>query len=344
MPWNIIKNQEIDSWNDKLKLTDASFYQYPYFISGEYASLFSKALFIKYTEHGADQAFCAMVEIGRYPLKVCVIECGPVILQKNADLKKIIKELKEFAASKKYVHLQVRPYNTAAEELLKNDASFTTELLFPFHQKEEFDWNIYNKPEDELLKGFKLQCRRKIVLAGRVPYKFCKLQDEKELKQVHTLFKKVAREKSYKYMPFGVFEDIFKKGKKHGLCDIYAAYLNGKIVNAIFIVKDAQSFYHFSSGMVIEGYNYNESPPAKLHYFLMQDCFYTENKEYYNISFGGSDNLIRFKELFNPVEIEKPPYYTYIINKSKVALFKKFDQQKTGILRSGFKKISKFFE
>jgi hypothetical protein len=343
MSWKIISKTERDSWNEKLKLTDAVFYQYPYFITGEYASVFSGCVLIKYVEHDEEMAYAAIVEIGLSPFKFAIIECGPVILRGNADREMIFRSLKEFAVSRKYIQLQVRPSDAVFENLMKNDDLFENKLLFPFHQQEEFDWNIYNKPEDELLKGFKLQCRRKIVLAGRVPYKFCKLEDEKELKDVHLLFKKVASEKGYKYMAFQVFENIFKKGKKYDLCDIYAAYLNGKIVNAIFVVKDGLSFYHLSSGMVIEGYNYNESPPAKLHHFLMQDCFYKERKKFYNISFGGSDNLIRFKELFNPVEIEKPPYYTYIINKKKVSFFKKFNPDQTLKLRTIFKRVSKAF-
>jgi hypothetical protein len=341
MSWKIISKTEIDSWNEKLKLTNAVFYQYPYFVSAEYSSMFSKSVLIKYVENDVELAYAAIVEIGYSPFKFAIIECGPVLLHENADHTILLRTMIDFCTARNYMQLQIRPFDIVFENLMKKDKLFENELLFPFHQQEEFDWNIYAKPEDELLKGFKIQCRRKIVLAGRVPYKFCKLQDEKELKHVHILFKKVASEKGYKYMAFRVFENLFKNGKKYDLCDIYAAYLNGKIVNAVFIVKDAKSFYHLSSGMVIEGYNYNESPPAKLHYFLMQDCFYNERKEYYNISFGGSDNLIRFKELFNPVELEKPPYYTYIINRKKVNFFKKFNPEQTLKLRTFFKKMSK---
>jgi hypothetical protein len=342
MPWEIIKTTDADVWNEKLKQTTAPFYQYPYYISPQYSSLFSGTIFIVYKlGDGHEIAFCAVIEIGNYPFKIGVIDGGPVLLKNNIDISVLIEDLKAFAQRKHYMHLQVRPA-TQLEKYFETDSFIKNQIFFPFHMKEEYDFNIYNKPEEELLAGFKLQCRRKIVLAGRVPFKFCKLEDKSELKNVHNLFQEITKTKGYHYTPFNVFLNIFTNGKKHDLCDIYVAYLNDEIVNAVFIVKDAQSFYHLSSGLMVKGYMQNESPPAKLHYFLMQDCFYEEHKEYYNISYGGSDNLIRFKELFNPVEIEKPPYYTYVINKKTVSFLSKISPKQATVLRSAFNHIKKF--
>ena len=109
------------------------------------------------------------------------------------------------------------------------------------------------------------------------------------------------------------------------------------------IVKDAKSFYHYTSALTIKGFHPNESPPAKLHFFIMQDCFYNEQKKFYNISFGGSDNLIRFKELFNPIEIERPPYYTFVIKKNTLHLFSNLSLKYTTDLRNFFKSIDKRF-
>ena len=142
---------------------------------------------------------------------------------------------------------------------------------------------------------------------------------------------------------FPAFLKIYKNGKKYNLCDFYCVYLNNELVSAVFIIKDAQCFYHFTSAMLVKGYRYNESPPAKLHLFIMQDCFYKEHKSYYNISYGGTNNLIRFKELFNPVEIEKPPYYTCILQKQRFNLFKKIHPKEAVNFRIVFKNISKHF-
>jgi len=134
---------------------------------------------------------------------------------------------------------------------------------------------------------------------------------------------------------------LFKNGKPHGLCDVYGAFLQDELVNAVIVLKDRDSYYHFSSALVVKDYKYNESPPAKLHFFIMQDCFYNENKKVYNISFGGSNNLMRFKELFNPVEIERPPYYTYEINKKALSFSKILSPQVTTFIRNTFKAASK---
>jgi len=344
MPWKVIPKHETGIWNEKLKNTDAVFYQFPYYASSEYNSAFSKAIFVKYIESEQEIAFAAIIEIGLFPFKVGIIEEGPVLLQESADLQSLIRDLKKFVRNKSYMHLQVRPpVNSSFNLSLKTDKAFENRVYFPFHLKVEFDLNIYKKPEKELLAGFKMQCRRKIVLAGRVPYKFFKINNEEMLADIRKLFNDVTDTKGYGFLPFKIYEAIYKEGKKYDLCDFYAVYLDGQLVNAALIVKDAKSFYHYTSALTIKGFHPNESPPAKLHFFIMQDCFYNEQKEFYNISFGGSDNLIRFKELFNPTEIERHPYYTFVIKKNALHLFSNFSLKYTTRLRNFMKLIDKLF-
>ncbi len=341
MQWEIIKKTEIDSWNEKLKHTNATLFQYPYYLTGEYSSLFYKSIFIKYVDEGKELAFAAIIEIGISPFRVGVIDDGPIMLHKDSNLQIMLEDLKKFAQKKRYMHLQIRPANTQLENLLKDDGSFNNELFFPYHKKEQSDWNIYNQPEDQLLASFKRQCRRKIVLAGRVPFTFVKLENAAQLKDVKTLFNQVSKIKGHKYIAFPSMVKIYNNGKKHNLCDLYGVYLNGKLVNAVLIIKDALCFYHFTSAMLVKGYKDNESPPAKLHLFIMQDCFYHEHKAFYNISYGGTDSLVRFKELFNPVEVKKPPYYTCVFNKKALTVFQKTTPEGIGRIRNAFRNINK---
>lgn len=344
MHWEVIKKTEIDSWNEKLKQTNATLYQYPYCLTGEYDSLFYSTIYLKYVSADKELAYAAIIEIGIFPFKTAIIDDGPIILQGDFDLKLMLENLKEFSRKKLYMHLQIRPVTAEFENLLETDLGFKKELFFPFHQQETSDWNIYNMPEDELLASFKRQCRRKIILAGRVPFKFIKLGNDADLKDVKLLFKLVSKIRGYKYIPFSALLKIYKNGKKHNLCDLYAVYLNEELINAVVILKDAQCFYHFTSAMLVKGYKENESPPAKLHLFIMEDCFYNEHKSYYNISYGGTSNLIRFKELFNPVEVTKPACYTYIINKKSLSLFQKATPEATVYVRTFFKSISKYIK
>jgi len=345
MPWQRIPKKDTHLFNYTLKTTKAVFNQYPYYVSSEYNSFLSKAVFIKYVEDKQELAYAALIEIGFYPFKVGVIDGGPILLNEDGNVKKMLESLKDFAHERNYMHLQIRPgIDSSFNDLLKTDNAFETKIYFPFHLKVEFDSNIYNKPEKELLAGFKMQCRRKIVLAGRLPYKFTKIKNDAELTEVRKIFKDVIDTKGYNYLPFKIYEAIYKEGKKYDLCDFYVAYLNDELVNAVMIVKDAQSFYHYTSALVVKGFKPSESPPAKLHYFVMEDCFYNEQKDYYNISFGGSDNLVRFKELFNPVEVEKPPYYTFVIKKNTLKFLSKFSREQAASLRSTFKIFDNMFK
>lgn len=331
MHWEIIKKTEIEAWNEKLKQTSAALYQYPYYLMGKYNSLLYRRFFLKYITEDKELAFAALIEFGIFPFKTVIIDDGPIILEQNTDLKKMLDSLIKFLKKKFYMYLQILPANADIENQLCNNVKFKNEIFYPFHKKEEAEWNIYNQPEDKLLASFKIQGRRKIVLAGRVPYKFIKLEGSEHLQNVENLFKEVEKTKKRRYIPFSAMRTIYEKGKKHNLCDLYGAYLNDELVNAVLIIKDAQCFYHFTSAMVVKGYKYNESPPAKLHFFIMQDCFYNENKKFYNISAGGTHNLIRFKELFNPIEVKKPPYYTYILIERFFPFFKKLLPKKPRI-------------
>jgi len=342
MSWTVIQSDEIDNWNEKLKKTQAPFYQYPYYASALYHTAFSKCRFLKYIEGGKDIAFCTVIEINFYLFKVGVIDGGPIPLT-STDITELIEELKIFAKKRKYLYLQIMPFNASFEAIIKKDTGFKKDVFFPFHRIEEAEFNIYRMPEELLLKSYKLQGRRKIILAERVPFEYYKLENKITLKDIRELFKKVIKDKGYNYLPFSIFVNIFRNGRKHQLCDIYIASQNGEIVNAIFIVKDSQSFYHLSSGLVVKGYKENESPPAKLHHFAMMDCFNKENKSYYNISYGGSNNLVRFKELFNPVKVPRSSYYTFVINTKAFRLFKKFTPESADTMRTVFGKLRKLF-
>ena len=323
MHWEIIKKAEIELWNEKLKQTTATLFQYPFYLSGKYDSLLYQRFFIKYIKNDKEFAFAAVIEFGIFPFKTAIIDDGPVVLEKDIDLQLMLDDLLKFFNKKSYIYVQIQPADSVIESLLNKDAEFKKEVYYPFHKKEEAEWNIYNQPEEKLLAGFKVQGRRKIVLAGRVPFEFCKIKSESHLKDVKNLFKKVEKTKRRRYIPFSAILKIYKNGKKHNLCEVYCVYLNNEMVNAVFIVKDAHCFYHFTSAMLVKGYHQNESPPAKLHLYIMKDCFYNEHKNYYNISSGGTNNLIRFKELFNPVEVKKPPYYTRVLEKKYFSFFKR---------------------
>lgn len=333
MSWQTIKHTDIDSWNKKLQQTKAPYYQYPYYTAAVYSSLFSKPVAIQYTVNNEVQAFASVIEFGLFPFKVAILDGGPVLLNDQVNFAEVLEALKLFGKKRRYIYLQVRPIDTLAESYIQQDTAYRQEVYFPYHIKELAELNIYAAPEEKLLAGFKMQGRRKIVLAGRVDYRFHKLSTREELLEVKALFREVQHAKGYQFIPFHVFENIFKNGHQHGLCDIYLASLNNTIVNALIIVKDGQSYYHLSSGIVVRGFKENESPPAKLHFFAMQDCFYNDHKAYYNISHGGSNNLRRFKELFNPVEVPKPPYYTYVINQFMIKLFRKITLERMRRLR-----------
>jgi len=174
---------------------------------------FSKPVFCNIKTGEEIQAFCTLIIVGANPFKAAIAEYGPVIFNETISRETLLYDLKNFCFPNKvtciYKYVQTM---RIWKNLLKHDSSFHTKLLFPFHQQEEYDSNIYNKPEDELLKGFKMQCRRKIVFgrAGEFLF-FKKLETPEHFLQLNKLFNKAAKEKGYKYMPFYIYRNLVQK-------------------------------------------------------------------------------------------------------------------------------------
>jgi hypothetical protein len=115
-------------------------------------------------------------------------------------------------------------------------------------------------------------------------------------------------------------------------------------VCAAFIVKDRSSFNYLSGGLMVKGFESKASPANKLHYKIVKDCFYEEDKEVYNISYSGPESPVyRFKSSFRPVEKIKPKYYTYLIRKKLTGLIYNLQKKKLISFKKALRKIIKRF-
>lgn len=343
MAWYKIIPSEYTSLNDTLKATNASFFQYPYYAEGYKYILNSKSVYLKYIINEKTIAYCTIMEIGIWPFKVGLIIRGPVFFNLENNLVEIFTGLQEYAKKAGYMFLRINPNEHKIAEYLNTNQNFIREDYFPYYKgSQNKNFNVSYKPQEQLLGSFNQMCRRKIKHADSENFIYKHVETEEELKEVYELFTKVGSRKNFKYRSFKSYKEIFVNGKVHDLCTVYTARLNNKTVAAGFIVKDKNYYNYLSGGLIVEGYESKNSPSAKLHYLAMLDCFYKENKKYYNISYSGEDSdVYKFKSSFNPEVEEMPDYYTFIANKWATNIFRALSLKNVKKVRKLIRSITK---
>lgn len=343
MAWQKILPTDYDATNEALKQTNASFFQYPYYAEGYKYILKSKSVYLKYAINGNIVAYCTIMEIGIWPFKVGLIIRGPVFVDLPDNLIPLFDGLKSYAKKAGYMFLRINPNETLTAEYLENNNAFIKEDYFPYYKgSQNKNFNISNKPEEQLLSSFNQMCRRKIKHADAENFAYKHVENEDELNEVYELFTKVGSKKNFKYRSFKSYREIYSNGKKHNLCTVYTASLNNKIVAAGFIVKDKNYYNYLSGGLVVEGYESKNSPSAKLHYLAMLDCFYKEQKKFYNISYSGEDSdVYKFKSSFNPEVEDMPDYYTFIANNWATKIFRALSLKNVKNVRKFIRSITK---
>lgn len=316
MTWTEIEDAEVDSWNEKLKDTNASFFQYPYYAAGYRHFLFSKAVFLQLQDGNKSVGYCCILRVGFLGVRFGLIIRGPVFFDNSFDKVAAVAALKTYAVKEQYVFLRINPDELTLAAILKQDTQFEEKDFFPSYRgSQAYDLVVYKRNEDELLRSFRDDCRNKIRFQKEMNYTYSTVQTKEELKRVHLLFKQLGEGKNFSYRPFKSYYEILLKGAKHNLCSVYTASLNDKLICAAFIVKDANTYTYFSGALILNDIKAKYSPANNLHYLIMQDCFYKENKARYNLSYSAPGSGVHmFKTSFKPVEEIKPLFYTYVIN------------------------------
>ncbi len=311
-------NDEIKTWNTKLKSTNASFFQYPYYASGYKSFAFCNPVYLKFIDdQNFEKAFCVIIKIGFFPLKIGLIIRGPVIIDNTFPAGKIIDSLTSYAEKHNYIFLRLNPDTFTVEAILKANNNFIQKNFFPAYKgSQNKNFNVHKVSEENLLSAFRRDCRHKIKYADEMNFNFESVTKESELKNVYELFKIVGTQKNFKHRPYKSYKEIFLNGFKANLCSVYTARLQNRIVCAAFVVKDAQAFTYFSGALDLREIKSKNSPANKLQYIIMKDCFYKEDKSKYNISYSSpGSSVYMFKDSFHPKVEDKPEYFTYVINK-----------------------------
>lgn len=313
MYWQEIKRDEVDNWNQLLKKTNSSFFQYPYYAKGYNKFLFSKPFFtVLYNNHNDTTGFCCILTIRVPFLKLGLILRGPVYWGKPTELNESIRSLKDYLLKKGYNLIRISPDDDSVENALIEDKDYSKIDIFPFYKGSQgYDLIVRNIPSSELLGSFRPTCRHKIRYQEQMNFIYSKAKSKDDLRSVYLLFEKVGQKKNFSYRPFDSYNAIFEEGLNNDLCTVYTVHLENRLVCAAFIVKDRLSYNYMSGALDLGDLNPKYSPANNMHYLIMQDCFYKDNKQYYNLSYSSPESGVYvFKMSFRPQLIKKPSSYS----------------------------------
>jgi lipid II:glycine glycyltransferase (peptidoglycan interpeptide bridge formation enzyme) len=104
--------------------------------------------------------------------------------------------------------------------------------------------------------------------------------------------------------------DLVRMAREQGSVRFYMAYLNGRLVESIIVVRDGNTAHYVAGALDVEGIkgHTTASPATLLHWNAMRD-FCRLGVKYY--SFGGT--VFAFKKKFRPLRRDFPPPVTVII-------------------------------
>lgn len=310
-----LNNHEAQSWNIKLQETNASYFQYPYYGEGHEGLPYSSVSYYELNESERCIGFATILDVNFGPLKIGLVTRGPVIFE-EVNTPKILTLLKRIQCNNKYLFIRVSPniYDDEFTKLLNDDIKVLKKDYFPIYRgSQDRDFIIENidNTEESLLKSYKPRARQKIRFASEENFNYYVSTSLADLKRVYEMFMKLSGKKEFIFRSLNSYQKILEAGSKVGLAELHIIEEHQKIVNAVLVLKDKNTFINFSGGLISGEYRPRNSPGAFLHHEIIKKALIHEQKKYYNISYTSPDHPVyEFKTLFNPTEMPFPKYYT----------------------------------
>lgn len=316
---------EADLWNDKLRQTNASYFQYPYYGAGNTELPKSSVSYYELYNNETLIGFTSILNVKVATVKIGLIIRGPVILD-NESQQAVCDALNKIRQKEGYFFLRINPNNHNADfcAILEKHPKIFKDDLFPIYKgSQAHDYIIENlQTEEEIVQYYKPRARQNLRYGAEEDFEISVSSSQEDMKKVYEVFRKVAEKKEFVFRSVKSYSQILQHGEKYNLAKLYIASKNNEIVNALFIVKDGYSFTYFSGALIEGDYRPRNSPATLLHHKVILDCLLNEKKQYYNISFTDPSHPVHtFKSSFNPVKINFPGYYTFVGNKLTAKLF-----------------------
>jgi serine/alanine adding enzyme len=192
----------------------------------------------------------------------CIVIGGPLVLNNDAGLMKIILESFDKLISNKVIYTQFRnlfDMHSGISSFAEFNYTFTDHL------------NILvdlTRPEEILWKEIHKQKRYEIRRAGREGLSFKPITTTDELESSYNLLSKIYKRIKLPIFPFQVFQNAFNSLFPKEMAAFWGAYLEGKLVGTMYTLCYKGRIYDYFAGS--DSIHYNKFPNSLIPWEVMR--------------------------------------------------------------------------
>ena len=319
--WIELHPDDVPAWNNILRRSDASVYQYPFW-NEPYRRHLVKPRYLVCGTRNNPVAFVSVLGIGFGPAKVGLVFRGPAQLAPEVPFRAaMFRSLFAWAHEQGFMFLrfthsdpQMLTDLAAAGEALDADA-FPYMLDYPVLSE---DYIIeQHDSEEETLASFDREARRKIRRGTESGYRFHSDSSPAAMQNAWPLYQECASRKQFRLeRPLSFYTDLMGAAEFYNRARVYSVRLNGAPVGSTLIVRDRTMAHCLLAAFAAN----HRTSAAFLHWHAMRDMYRLGTKRY-NMG-PGPGTLARFKSKFCEFPLRYPGPLTIVLKENWFRLWR----------------------
>jgi lipid II:glycine glycyltransferase (peptidoglycan interpeptide bridge formation enzyme) len=353
------KDQDwIDKWDNYLQETERGLYNQLSDWIKSYSVYGFEHDFYLITENDKVVGGCGLVIAKFLYLKFLIVPSGPVLEASHEnEIDNIIVDLKAYALRNKCCYFQINL------PLIKDSISFQnytlnsiplSSLFFSGQEGLKFKYviplfgmrliNLNQKSHEEVVQKFSSNHKRNLKKSTSYNFEFKFVHSEDAIFKAYECFVLNSQQKGYPIRSYDAMKATLLNYVSKDFAKIGCCFYNNQIIGAIYVIKCGKRLTYINGGVLKE---FQDLPVS---IFMHNEIIkYSINSNYksYDVSVGGSQGVVRFKEGFGSdlylfqnsrYWILKPNYFSfYLFCESKLKSQKQLIAKMLFFLKKLFK-------
>jgi hypothetical protein len=311
--WRPIPAAMVEQWNQRLLLTSASVYQYPYW-NEPYRRMGCTPKYIVYGPDETPLTFACVLTLSLAGIRIGLLLRGPARLQEEGGPSEPQgwRSLAGWARSAGYAFLRITHPDSGFLDTMVSAGAAKPVDAFPLHRDPRSEAIVPLRDDEEtLLATFSKSVSREIERAEDAGWEVRATDDESAFAAVWPTFEAHAQRKGFSYgRPLTVWLDTIRRARGSQCARIYTAHRNGRTGGAALIYRDGTTA-HGISAYDLEAVKSRSSPACLLHWTAMLECRRLGCRQY---SLGTTGVAHHFKEKFHPLKLIYASPVTMVAN------------------------------
>jgi hypothetical protein len=298
--WRRISRAQIDNWNETLLHTAGSYCQYPFWTE-PYRRMGFRPVYLSYENGSVPTAYVCIQSLGIPGFRIGIVQNGPVSLQADAPIDdKMLRSLATWARRAGYMFVKFSHRNPDILRSIVSLPSGKAVNPFPFFGAINEGLVVpLRESEDEMLASFQPVARYEIRTATRAGYEIRAAATPQDFTDIWPMIERLSERKGFHvYRPLAGWCDMLAGALPHKCAHVYTARIDGKIVQAILIVRDGRTSEYMLGALDVEALGGRPSPACLLHWRAMRDA-YAFGCTAYDLG-PPSGPVFQFKRKFRP--------------------------------------------